>query len=192
MPIVLSGLIRRVYVMPKVFIVTGEELAEFSHKKQSVLLDAIESVALQYPDAPILELLAYARQELVPRNSTPEDWTYASDAPVNPNTQLSIEQSTEEVENFVVLDPEPVDEEPAVEVDPVIEPVVSEDTLEVDDSDEVEEIAPEVHNLDNIDIDPDGENLDEVDDEEEEDQSMAFRRRRYQGLFHEASKLDEF
>jgi len=171
--------------MSKVFIVTDEEIAAYGLAHQQALLDAMESVAVQHPEATMMELLAYARQELVLKDKS-QEWDYSAVSQV-PSNELAIEAPEPEPEYI----PEPEIEEP---IEYIPEPVFPTYVVEEYQPEEpvyvpepAYEPAPVFIEVEDV--------PEEIAEEEEEDitdpKSLAFRKRKYQGLFHEASKLDE-
>lgn len=167
--------------MSKVFIVTDEEIAAYALAHQQTLLDAMQKVALEHPEASVEELLVYARQELVIQ-TTKHDWDYNAENQIEATNgpELAIEALVPE------LEPEPeVVEEPEYTQFVVEEyaPYAPDPAFAVEESAEEDALVE--------DEDPYDSEEDEPTVEDGDDQSLAFRRRKYQGLFHEASKLDE-
>ena len=175
--------------MSKVLIVTDEEIASYALAHQQQLLNALESVAAAHPGASFPELLAYARQELVIKQvenidydaiTSPEVETPAIEGPVeepiyeDQDEPVVVDYNPEDVATIEELSEAPDYEETTIEEPVEDAPVEEVPENEVYDRDESVYSAPEEADFE---TDP-------------TDESLAFRRRRYQGLFHEASKLD--
>ena len=183
----------------KVFILTDQEIAGYTAAHQQQLLNALEQVSLEHPTATVPELLAYARQQLVIAPAE-EDMSYkaltAQEERVEvipelvPEADPEVyeepdftgevavveEEPTLQEEQYPVYEEAPVYEEPVQPEYPVYEEPVQETQFPV-----YQEPA----------YTPPVEPVQEEPEEDESEQSIAFRSRRYQGLFHEASKLDE-
>jgi len=180
--------------MPKVFIVTDQELAIYARKQQADLLTMLVVEQQNNPELSTENLLVLAQQKL-------QEYSGAESIDLVPEEPENNSLAIDPVDQDVVADEPGVsfndrNDERLVSDEDVAFEVVEEQPL-YDSS--VEEVAPEDEIVEIPEPETEPNDVDSIDENNvvdetqpvEETDSLAGRRRVYRGLFSEAADLDK-